>query len=77
MNPRDKKIFGTPEVLEKFGVPPKTLCDLQALTGDVAVSENVRELEREREGGREREREREREKEGEGVSGGRGGDVSE
>ena len=72
MNPRDKKIFGTPEVLEKFGVPPKTLCDLQALTGDVAVSENVRELEREREGGREREREREREG-GRGSERGEGG----
>ena len=63
MNPRDKKIFGTPEVLEKFGVPPKTLCDLQALTGDVAVSESVRELEKEREKEREEERERRRERE--------------
>ena len=63
MNPRDKKIFDTPEVLEKFGVPPKTLCDLQALTGDVAVSESVRELEKEREKEREEERERRRERE--------------
>ena len=38
MNPRTRAIIGRDEVMEKYGVPPNLLCDLQALTGDSAVS---------------------------------------
>ena len=38
MNPRTRAIIGSDEVMEKYGVPPHLLCDLQALTGDSAVS---------------------------------------
>jgi hypothetical protein len=38
MNPRTRAILGSEDVIEKYGVPPHLLCDLQALTGDTAVS---------------------------------------
>jgi len=36
MHPKNRRMFGAPEVFEKYGVPPEALVDLMALIGDVA-----------------------------------------
>ena len=37
MKPRSRLLFGTEEVIEKFGVSPEQLCEYHALVGDLAV----------------------------------------
>ena len=39
VDPAKKRLFGCAEVEEKFGVPPRLMADLQALTGD--ATDNV------------------------------------
>ena len=42
MNPRTRELVDIPGVIEKYGVPPGRLRDLQALTGDKVVREDGR-----------------------------------
>ena len=40
MNPKSRKLLGSKEVMEKYGVFPHQLIDYMALVGDTSVSRN-------------------------------------
>lgn len=41
MLPKGKEMVGVQNVIEKFGIPPQSLCDYQALMGDAVVSSQL------------------------------------